>query len=713
VNNNQVLRRSQQSKIQRESWKSKDERYFVKIHAPFEILLVLAEKTRVKLPFSINKSPLKQGLFEKGLPCAASNLDRKEFPEEPSYFTAVYQKNLHYRFSEYFGDVNTVFRPAERSRLVYELLRRCPYRLPDMVGTGMEEPTIPALSDNFRQLIGNHSKQNYPYSQMYEDYRDKEPNTATQMQTLKIEEVFTSSTRRSGIKGNGIEILLQEGVYEAAYPLHDKLYYRWARFRNLFRVQPIQLIRDYFGEKIAFYFCWLGWYNTMLILPSILGIFVLLYGIIVVRYDQPTIDICNSNSTKYLMCPRVDRKMYWLLNETCFTAKISYIFDNPCSIGFALFVSVWALLLPFLWHRNEYKYQFVWDMTDVPDESEILRPDFERRVTKTILNPITEKHEPYVPRYKRLLYYLSSFSVVLFMVVLVFAVVFGVIIYRLSVTAALASIDSGVWIYKWKSPIVLATAAAINLIIIICLQYFYEILAIWLTNFELHRTDKTYEDSLTIKMFLFQFVNYYASIFYIALIKPLIVRTPLHLNLSSQALRFEECDVSGCIWELSFQLIIIMVGKQLLSNIWEMCIAKFWNLCRKKILFRDTVKEIEKREKRLKLTEHDCTMKNSHDTQQISLKRMYEEDFLLQGWDLATLFYEYLELVLQFGFVTMFIVSFPLAPLFALINNLFEIRVDALKVIKELRRPVASRSMSIGTWNNIISVMAKIAVLSN
>ncbi len=247
--------------------------------------------------------------------------------------------------------------------------------------------------------------------------------------------------------------------------------------------------------------------------------------------------------------------------------------------------------------------------------------------------------------------------------------------------------------------------ALINLIIILILQYFYEILAIWLTNAELHRTDKTYEASLTIKMFLFQFVNYYASIFYIALIKPLIIYKPTYLDRHSKALRFEECDVSGCVWELSIQLIIIMIGKQLLSNIWEFYFSKLWNMCRKRIKFRHTVRQIKER---------NAKMKQMHEQiLTINLKRSYEEDFLLQPFELTTLFYEYLEIILQFGFVTFFCLSFPLAPLFALINNIFEIRIDALKVVKEFRRPVARRAMGIGTWNSILNIMAKVTVLSN
>lgn len=72
----------------------------------------------------------------------------------------------------------------------------------------------------------------------------------------------------------------------------------------------------------------------------------------------------------------------------------------------------------------------------------------------------------------------------------------------------------------------------------------------------------------------------------------------------------------------------------------------------------------------------------------------WEEDFVLESWSPTSLFYEYLELVVQFGFVTIFVSAFPLAPLFALINNFFEIRFDAKKFIKHFKRPVAQRFVS-------------------
>ena len=52
----------------------------------------------------------------------------------------------------------------------------------------------------------------------------------------------------------------------------------------------------------------------------------------------------------------------------------------------------------------------------------------------------------------------------------------------------------------------------------------------------------------------------------------------------------------------------------------------------------------------------------------------YVQDFMLAPTSNSLLFDEYLEIVIQFGFITIFVAAFPLAPLFALINNVLEIR---------------------------------------
>lgn len=69
--------------------------------------------------------------------------------------------------------------------------------------------------------------------------------------------------------------------------------------------------------------------------------------------------------------------------------------------------------------------------------------------------------------------------------------------------------------------------------------------------------------------------------------------------------------------------------------------------------------------------------------------------------------------VLQYGFVTLFVAAFPLAPLFALLNNIAEIRLDAYKMVKEARRPLAERVEDIGAWFGILRGVTYVAVVSN
>lgn len=54
--------------------------------------------------------------------------------------------------------------------------------------------------------------------------------------------------------------------------------------------------------------------------------------------------------------------------------------------------------------------------------------------------------------------------------------------------------------------------------------------------------------------------------------------------------------------------------------------------------------------------------------------------------------------VLQFGFTTIFVAAFPLAPLLALLNNIIEIRLDAYKFVTQWRRPLPSQAKDIGNY---------------
>ena len=67
-------------------------------------------------------------------------------------------------------------------------------------------------------------------------------------------------------------------------------------------------------------------------------------------------------------------------------------------------------------------------------------------------------------------------------------------------------------------------------------------------------------------------------------------------------------------------------------------------------------------------------------------------------------------LVLQYGFVTMFVAAFPLAPFVALLNNMVEIRLDAVNFIHNFRRPAAERAEDIGAWYGILASLTMVSI---
>ena len=120
----------------------------------------------------------------------------------------------------------------------------------------------------------------------------------------------------------GIDRLLADGVYDAAYPLHDgsikdvnsqrrKLYLEWSSVRKWIKHQPLDAIKEYFGVKVALYFAFLGFYTNMLIPASVFGIICFVYGLSTMWTSSLSNEICDAKN-EILMCPQCDEKCdYW------------------------------------------------------------------------------------------------------------------------------------------------------------------------------------------------------------------------------------------------------------------------------------------------------------------------------------------------------------------------------------------------------------------
>lgn len=516
-----------------------------------------------------------------------------------------------------------------------------------------------------------------------------------------VQQICYNARFAEGSHGVGLRKMIYEGAYLAGYPLHagpdtveadeqpsndrQRLKRDWARFGRWMKFQPYGEIKNYFGSEIALYFAWLGFYTAMLVPLAIIGFIVFIYGIGSAGSHPPVEDVCDSaNKGKWIMCPLCDRQCsYWdLASSTCLYAYVTHFFDNDWTVGLALIASVWATLFLEFWKRRQATLAQEWHTDDFEEEEEPLRPEYSATVTTLRRNEVTGKLEPYVPKiqiYSRLT---GVFSIIIFMIFLVIAAVVGVIVYRAAVFASLSG-NKDRNIQTRARIITSATAALLNLVAINLLKFAYSKLAVWLTDWENPPTRTDYEDSFTWKMYLFQFVNTYASIFYIAFFKSgIVVGTPSRYKRIANSYRLDSCSEQGCFLELCVQLLIIMVGQQVIGNITEVAIPSimFWLKSRK-----EQTKDLPQ----------------------------YQRDFDLSPQGDHSMFWEYLEVVLQYGFVTMFVAAFPLGPLFALLNSVVEIRVDAINFVSQFRRPDCARAEDIGAWFRILEGVTRISVLVN
>ncbi|XP_046941434.1 anoctamin-7 isoform X2 [Lynx rufus] len=364
------------------------------------------------------------------------------------------------------------------------------------------------------------------------------------------------------------------------------------------------------------------------------------------------------------------------------------LFDHGGTVFFSAFMALWAVLLLEYWKRQSATLAYRWGCSDYEDIEERPRPQFAASAPTTAPNPVTGEDEPYFPERSRVRRVLAGSTVVVMMVAVVVVCLVSVILYR-AIMAILVSRSNNTLLAAWASRIASFTGSVVNLVFILVLSKIYVALAHILTRWEMHRTQTKFEDAFTLKVFIFQFVNFYSSPIYIAFFKGRFVGHPGNYH-TLFGVRNEECAAGGCLIELAQELLVIMVGKQIINNVQEILVPKLQGWWQK---FRLRSK------------------KRKAGASEAVGQAPWEADYELLPCE--GLFDEYLEMVLQFGFVTIFVAACPLAPLFALLNNWVEIRLDARKFVCEHRRPVAERAQDIGIWSHILAGIAHLAVVSN
>jgi hypothetical protein len=281
--------------------------------------------------------------------------------------------------------------------------------------------------------------------------------------------------------------------------------------------------------------------------------------------------------------------------------------------------------------------------------------------------------------------------------------------------------------YKWG-------AALANTVMIVIFGMVYERIAVKLTDWENHKTQIEYDDSLIIKNFGFQFVNNYFILFYIAYMRQVDTTA-----LGGPEVEVTQCAGGSCLGQLQTQLIVVFTTKTAAAQFVE--------------IFKPTLKRHVLRLKELlhvrQLTNMLTTMEAHFEQKLLSdeqeIERGVDEETLQRDaaleekkaalerrlmdhqkgdftsdcekesfWDdYDSTFDDFNEMLIQFGYLALFSPVFPLASVLALINNILEIRVDAGKLCRSMRRPVWLAQEDIGSWYTVMLVLGFVAVLTN
>ncbi|GCB70062.1 hypothetical protein scyTo_0010690 [Scyliorhinus torazame] len=458
------------------------------------------------------------------------------------------------------------------------------------IGHKMASPLRPKVQEDdseFKNL-------SYPFSREKKhlfDLSDKDNFFTSTTRSTIVYEILKRATCTRAKYSMGITSLIASGVYTAAYPLHDGhysgdpteqndrklLYKEWARYAIFYKFQPLDLV------------------SKMMNVASIVGIIVFLYGCATVNQNIPSMEMCDERAN-ITMCPLCDKTCsYWKLSTTCATARASHLFDNPATVFYSIFMALWAAMFLEHWKRCQMRLIYKWDLAGFEEEEDHPRPEYEAKVLNKVLKKelqmkeekSSEGVEELPNKWKNRVWsamagvkltekekltwrdrtpaYITNIVAVLFMIGLTFAIVFGVIMYRISIAAAMA-VSSDTYAKANSRVIVTATAVIINLVVILILDEVYGSIARWLTIIEIPKTDKSFEEKLIFKAFLLKFVNAYSPIFYVAFFKGRFAGRPGKYTYIFHDMRMEECAPGGCLMELCIQLSIIMLGKQLIQN---------------------------------------------------------------------------------------------------------------------------------------------------
>eukprot|EP00741_Cyanophora_paradoxa_P023748 tig00021617_g22939.t1 len=510
--------------------------------------------------------------------------------------------------------------------------------------------------------------------------------------------------------------LIESGVVLQYFPLHDEgalesLAKKWFGWRwNPLAAMPIDECRNYLGEQVGFYFTFLDTYTRWLAIMALLGIATAAF-----QYtDRAPPVLVRDPATK--MVTSIEPPSY----------------DSWVTAPFCILVACAAALFSVYWTRVEARCRFEWGMRDI-DSKERDRPNyistgagadkldagcfadettwvgFEENLPPRFFQAWFNKfprefQEQYVRRkHDNPRHHERVLSVVVTIVCIVFVCVtiFALLGLRAFLNHTYGTLVSGIIVGP-------------SITIFTQLGYWaFNKIARWLTERQNWRKQSSWDNSFVGKIFLFQFVTGYSPYIFIITVKA--------WELEFTAGAAERClpavpnGPPNCMYDLNYALFSIFVFQVLLGNVQENIIPYVKHKFQKWRMVQEKKREAEARGLGLS----DALAEIRHDLQlgdeKVSMRRALGATLAEAKRNSfpSDLFEDYAELMLQFGYVTMFAAGFPLSSALALLNNLVEIRSDMFKYLRTMQRPFPTMSQGIGVWNTVLFGMSTAAVISN
>jgi len=428
------------------------------------------------------------------------------------------------------------------------------------------------------------------------------------------------------------------------YPLHDEeqienLRTRWLAWNVMPWQSPTDDIRNYFGEKIGLYFHFLSHYCTSLLGIGLLGVLVVVHLVIVsVQYGS-------------------------------IFGALRYMYSIPI---YCFLITLWASWFLETWMCKERNASLRWGMVGF-ESSEGERSDFKGTpINSWIDGSYPTKAFDRVNKRWRLQLSSSSLSLISCIVVGVFSATFFL----------------KFWLKMHNQTQYSVFADIINALSIMVLDALYKKFAVYMTNFENHRTDTQYEDSIILKLFVFGFFNSYCPSIYIAYIKQLIG---------------DPCTLDSCMGELGQTMLIIFGSRLFVSGLVKILLPRISRWMER----RREAAEMRK----TTMPAASVAITNAPTDVNVTIMTSTEEQSKLEEYN--DVFDDYNELSVQFGYICLFAPAFPLAPLLSFLSNFLEIRADGFKVLKQMRRAWPHGAEDVGTWYSIFEALSVISVFTN